>query len=679
MSDDSNQNPPPPRDNPPDARASGDRTRDEANEFPALNPSDFDAGPNGVKPRVVSDTAPTASLPPMTTAPETGDPDSIDHAYAEPPRSQSKLTPWLLLLLCLAMASPALLLELSRPDVIDAVEARTIAIAMHTQQQRGDADAWFTPEMLWPVLNGQPQLGDPPLVSWLQRLALPNGVVVNQPVDTIVWRVRLVSVAMGMLMLGSVFWIGMSVGGRTVATFAALMCLANPIFVIHARMAAPPIFQAAFTALAIAAALWAVRPFKPASSVERQFIGWVTCGLATGAAVLSIGPLAAIDVALPIVVILCLCPGRFSHTLGLLAALLIATLMVIPWFMHAHEQDTNAWQVWADQVLALRSQTMGQTFEQAKWRTLALLVGLLPWTIWIFAGVAQPFSASSGGSRRRMFLGWTWAVIAALVLTLRPGSARGGQILTILPAAAVLIGLLFDLYTSLASEGRYPRIWRLTRWPHLLLMVLLSAGVPAVLYLQPALISRGWLQTPLAMQPAAWMALAMAIALLGIVFLSIRTCYNHFPGKSMVLWAVWTLGVVIVATLWSSRGDAARSAYAAAGRLAELPPSAQVLMLTDQPDEDPAPHLLLYGRRPIVPVTREAIDDLEPPFFVITRFDAETLPPQATRLGDAEIADLHLWYVDAPPPPPVTPQTPPADAPSQTQPANDDAPAGHGG
>ena len=149
-----------------------------------------------------------------------------------------------------------------------------------------------------------------------------------------------------MLTIMAVFWAGYSLGGARTATFAALVCLANPVFLYHARLASPPMQHTAWAMLAIASALWVIRPLKSIPSVERQFIGWIVCGLAGGAALLTGGMITLGTVGAPIVLILFLCTHRVSHLMGLLAAVLIAVLLTMPWLIYSHEDDPEVFATW---------------------------------------------------------------------------------------------------------------------------------------------------------------------------------------------------------------------------------------------------------------------------------------------------------------------------------------------
>src|SRR5699024_3663210 len=87
----------------------------------------------------------------------------------------------------------------------------------------------------------------------------------------------------------------------------------------------------ALNSLAIASALWAIRPLRPVAGIIRQAAGWTICGAAVAMAILTGGPLALIPLLCTLIVLVCVCPHRAAHLLGLIAAGCIAILLITPW------------------------------------------------------------------------------------------------------------------------------------------------------------------------------------------------------------------------------------------------------------------------------------------------------------------------------------------------------------
>lgn len=558
---------------------------------------------------------------------------------------------WLLLLLCAAAALPAMLLDLARPDVTDAGEARAVATTIETRRRLAATPGSGSPlnhfhiDRMVPFLNEGHQLRHPPAGTWAQLLTcLGSAESETGQSGVLILRARLASVAFGVLTVIAVYWAGQSIGGTTTAALAAVVCAANPVMLYHARLATAATQHAALVVTAIAAACWAIRPLRPAPSVERQFIGWVTCGLALGAAILTGGPWTALHVLVPLLLILTLCPGRMGHLMGLLAATLIGALLVIPWALYADEHDAGAFQHWAQRLRPTDWSDLGLLARQTRERCGMLVLAMLPWSLWLVAALVQPFSTSSVGSRLRQLIGLLWFLAAELAVVLDPAPVRMADQLVVLPAVAVLIGLLFDRYAELAAEGRYARLWRLLRWPQITAVVLASVGLPAMLAMQPALIERGWLNGMVAQQPKVYYAPGLAIVLLVVAVLALRWSVRHYPVRALACWGLWGLLLATGLMVPLARGPKARSAIRAdAERIGQLTVGQPAYYLRDADAREPAPATLLYAGRALPAITPGECEQLirkQEPFALLA---AAAPPPALTRVARLPSLGMTLW------------------------------------
>ncbi len=461
---------------------------------------------------------------------------------------------WLILVALLAISAVPIFTNLGRAQSADPAEAGHLALAVETWRNRlemyhGDISL----ESLAPIAQGQPQLDQPPGFVWLDQLAFASLDPLTVTEKDLLYQGRLLTAIFGMLTLAAVFWAGFSVGGLVTASFSAMVCLSCPALVYFARSGTPQIAMVGLETLGIASAMWALRPLRPAPSLPRQGIGWFVCGAALGMAVLTAGPVAIPIVLGPILVISIMCPNRISHLLGLIAAIFIAALMVMPWAVYVHGQDTHIWERW---VAALWPEGMaGPGWGRAVVdRGLLLLVLVLPWTLWLIGSLAQPFSASSSGVRRRVFIGWAWFLCVSLMVLTGPVDGHVGGLLPVLPAAAILIGQSLRLYSDRSAEARHARIWRFTRWPHLVLIGLASLALPAIMYFQSPLVDQGRLTGPIVATMPWYYWLGMGASLLMIWLLSLRYALRHYPGRTLVCWSMWVVVLMSVSLIPLTRG-----------------------------------------------------------------------------------------------------------------------------
>ena len=579
-------------------------------------------------------------------------PTSSEQRLAEPPQRPSRWVTWLLLALTLILAAGPMLIDLGGPEVFDRTEAQSLVTSIHSYRQHEAANGVGQSRIgqLVPYYNGKLSLERAPGTYWVQRLAMETMSMPTAEVDRLVVVARRVSVGMALLTIAAVFWCGFSVGGQRAAVLAALVLASNPIFIYHARLATPAICHTGWAMLSIAAALWAIRPLKPSSSPERQLIGWLICGLALGAATLTAGSVTAITVVVPILLLLLLCENRVGHLMGLLAALFMGVLALLPWVLYAHEQDPEIWQHWLANLSLAGGDSLDSVWLEAGRRALILALAVAPWTIWYIAGAAQPFSTSSKGQRIRLLLGGVWFFAVALALLAMPEGGRFGHLLPALGPAAVLVGQLFNYYAQRASTGRYVRLWRWLRWAHLLLLVAACIAAPVVLF------TGAWLSVPDAWRrgPAElneWiLPTTVAVGLLVIVLIGARWAWKHYPAKALVAWAIWALVLMAVATLPLTHDKRAKS---------RLRQTAQLIVdrLTDAtpaywlgPDA-PHPAVLLYAQRTLPRITAAQVKHVieeQQPFYLIGPEQMSAFADELTAVEALPRIKAQLWRFTPP-------------------------------
>ena len=662
---------------------------------------------------------------------------------------QNKPATWLALVVCLALAVPMLLLELHRADVRDDDEAGALATSLqtwHSLPQRSGI-FMFSPHRLTPVYNGQPQLSQPPGLTWAHLLAytlhqwltppepppkptalrrgLPSRTESPQelnskseiknskfspeftpeltpeltPAQALICG-RLVSFTFALLAIMGAFWAGRCVGDNRTAIYAALFSLTMPVLVFCGHLANAATMHAGLATVAVAAALWAIRPLKTPPSLLRQALGWMLCGLALAGALLVVGPVAIFTVILPILLLLILCPGRLSHLLGQLAAMLIAFALVLPWIVYVHEHNPATWRIWLTDLFQVPDVAAdGNPWRMLGWRVQAIGAAWLPWTLWLVGALVQPFSPSSQGMRIRMFLGWVWLVtLLAMFLTL-----PRMDLLPLIPAAAVLLAQLFTQYVDLAAQGRYAKFWRRLCWPHTILLLGVTVALPVVLH-QPAL---GGLENFVGALNW-WTALGMGLVLLGILVLALRWMLRDYPALTLLAWCAWTLVAMLLVTFPLARGPLAQNSARADGAgitsltagapvfwLAppEAPDAPDAAALPPEPAPEPAPEqppeqppgqppvdLVFYTGQAMPALTsaqlRQALTQQESLYLIAAPQAAERLRLNAIPL--LALPRLHrvLYTCAAALPPESMPpkSMPPKSVPTQTMPATSPAP-----
>ena len=474
----------------------------------------------------------------------------------EPPRKRGSWTPWLILLACLAMASTAMLIDLGSAMPTRG-ESQLVSVSIESwHHQQTHADEGWSFDRLTPFRNGKPQLDRAPGAVWLNMLAyglLHGGAGSNA---SQLYDARLVSVFFALLTIAAIFWTGYSMGGTTPAVLSALVCLSTPLFIYHARLATAQLPQLGFTVLAIAAALWAVRPHKPAAGLIRQGIGWAICGLSVGMATLTAGPVALPPLVMPLLVLVVLCPHRLGHLLGLVAAGCIAALWVTPWAVYVHTHHPNAWQSWAATMVPEGWQHLARHADLAGKRLIYILVAVLPWSLWLINGIIQPFSTSSSGVRSRMFLGWAWFVSVGVLLLAGPGDGGVSELLPVVPPGAVVVGQLFRQYVDLSAEARHAKFWQWARWVYGPGFVAAGLALPMALQFQYLLVEHHLLSEPIAAEMPWFYNFGALIVLTLMACLGLRYASTQYPGRALVSWCVWMVAAAVAVVVPVTRQHA---------------------------------------------------------------------------------------------------------------------------
>jgi 4-amino-4-deoxy-L-arabinose transferase-like glycosyltransferase len=614
-------------------------------------PADTSASGNGL--------AGVAPPPPQAPAPITG--AQVTRDRTSPPQQRGKLTAWLAMAGCLLLALCPLTVKLDQGDVVNDSEAQTVAMSAQTwkylQQDLSRNNAFLS--LPRPRYDGRFAVNAPPATTWLHLLAFKMDTADPLDVENMVADARLVSVAFALLTIAAVYWAGFSIGGVMPASFAALVCLANPLFVYYGRMGGPTMVQLGFAMLAMAAALWAIRPLRPSASLFRQALGWTISGLTLGMAIMALGPLALSLFILPLLVILLLCPHRISHLMGLTAALLIAALLITPWVGFIYTQNPELWQGWIGNTLPKNLQQLGAYSGTAGTRLLLMFAAVLPWTLWLVGALVQPFSTSSVGSRQRMFIGWAWFLCVSMLLLLVPVTSGVKEMMPLLPVAAVLIGQLFRQYSDMSAEGRYVRFWRTLRWPHLFLLLMVSIMMPLLLYGEPIPGRMQYISNTLApAMPGSYWA-GMGVALVLVTLLSMRLAIKHYPGRALVTWSAWTVIAMSTLTIPMVRGplfhNPLKDDGLALGQVASTMPIYYLLdtvaaPLDDKPPAAPLePALLLYAGGPVPTIRPDQLEQArakQNQFSLLCPPDQEALPGFEP-ISQLPTLNLILWQTKA--------------------------------
>lgn len=546
-----------------------------------------------------------------------------------PPPPAHRAQVWGSLLLGLVLLCPPLVIGIFGGEATSPGEQVTLAASQstwHAQAERGGA-TWLIPQ--W---NGEPRVSQPPLAVWVNMFTWwPLDPATAEP-QTLAMRARLAALVFALLTLATTFWAGMSVGGIRVAMLSMLAAGTCVMFARHGRWAAFDVHLAGLTTLAIAAGLWAMRPLKESSGLDRRVIGWLIAGLALGAAMLVVRPPTALGlVALPLALMIAIVPRRrLGNTLGLVFALAVGVLVMAPWVMYIVQQADH---LGIDRPLAavfLGSPLDGVAAlaDAPTWTPASMALVLLwvaPWPVWLIGGLFQPWLRGEGDRRRQLLIVWVWFLAMLPVLWLA-GAAPGYLLIPAIPAAALLIGQLWAYHIRLADRAVMDPGTNRLRLPHWVLVLAVTVALPLYALFQGRF--AGWINAwfgdadEALLQPVEWPGLHPAVVIivgLTLLALAVIGVIWHYRWKprwgfaATAIWAVLLLSVMQYSDAHSHRAtnpyrDDARRVNAAVG-------AATLFRLDFGPAANPplSPAFLFYSQRSVPAVGVGQLDEAQPP------------------------------------------------------------------
>ncbi len=543
-----------------------------------------------------------------------------------PPLTSSRpATTWLWLLAVLVVCAVPMLVTVGHADSKRTMENIALLSAQETWlRQHGwqdippDPDAW-----LMPTRNGNPRIVKPPMVIWMDMIAWTGLTPQTSTAEQLITRARIVSVGMGLLTVVGVFWIGCVIGDPKLAVMSALAAGTCLFLQRQARIASYDMHMTGWATLAVASAIWAMRPFKPPPGRAVTLLGWSLAGVALAGSYMSKGPLALLVGAGPVLCTIVVVKDHWRrHAWGLAGMLLVAVVLTAPWYLYLFSVVTNAERALAHEYRAERMEF------QHPFYYLGLLGLILPWSVWLVGGLVQPFMRSSGEARRRLMVPWAWFILVFVAFSI-PGAKQQRYILPIMPAAALLIGQLWRYHESLAQRGETDPGVNLLRIPHWVMVITVSVLTWPFFVSQGWMINRGWFDTmPVGDVPQLYAASA-GIVLTALAILGARWHFKWKPMHAALTMSMWS--AVLMTLVWYAWSTGERSIHPvkeSAQRIASITDGAVIGCLKNRKYPlSPNEEFLLYARRILTPVKPKQVNEFgnsAQTIFIMAPLEKET-------------------------------------------------------
>ena len=282
---------------------------------------------------------------------------------------------------------------------------------------------------LLPYLQGEPRTKKPPLAQWITALGLMTSQ--SKP-----WGARWPSLLMASLMLPAVYELGRIVGGRKLALLSALICGSSFMFLKFAHQASYDVQLAMWVTLCnlcIAMALFR----------GRWIWGCVAGGIALGLALMTKGPVAILQTAVPVVVWIAwrryrrqpLTWSADRDVMGSAVSIGVALALAIslPWTIWTMWKLPGLPTQWAGEVTLSVESKLEQRFG---WHSyLVFIPEMFPWLLWFAA--AFWLAVKSKVLNPRLQLIFFWLLVPVLVMTFFP-ERRDRYLLPMIGPAAII-------------------------------------------------------------------------------------------------------------------------------------------------------------------------------------------------------------------------------------------------
>lgn len=443
---------------------------------------------------------------------------------------------WVLMLFVCAIP---LLVSLGDRDTWHTMENVTLASSTETfLAQHGwhdipqHDDAWYIPT--W---RGKPRLNKPPLAVWLNLLAWKDLTPDKTEPRQLMTRARYVSVILALLMIGSIYWLGLSVGNVHTGLLAAVFAGTTLLLQRQARLASYDIHLSAFVTFAVASAWWAIGPHRPDRIFKlwRYLLGWILCGIGLGAAIMSKGPLAYPLLLLPVIWCIALNRHKWQRNAGgLLIGLLVGTALAFPWYYHILTTYKGTAGGLTHEYAAARPEF------QPVWYYVGLLGLIFPWTVLFFGALFQPWGLAIGSRRRQMLYAWGWMALIFVFFSI-PAAKQQRYILPIFPALGLMFGAFWVDHQRITDAGKEDKGLNWIRIPHYVILAITPFVIAALSLGYDYLVKTG--KTDWAafgkVHPAfliLWLLLCT-----GITFLCITNHFRNEHLKAGYLNAAWAI------------------------------------------------------------------------------------------------------------------------------------------
>ncbi|MDD2236757.1 MAG: phospholipid carrier-dependent glycosyltransferase [Kiritimatiellae bacterium] len=543
---------------------------------------------------------------------------------------------------------PPYVVFMGRPSPVRSMETICMQTSLETwlRAEAGEPMAWWNPT--WD--GGVIRIEKPPLLVWLNLLAWSGHTPETVTMEQLAFGSRLMTILVVLIGLASVFWIGVQLRNRNTGLLAALATGSTFLLIKQTHYATYDAQLMGWATLAVALGVRAVYERNPEERAVWSWFFWGLAGIALGATLMTKGPVGAVWVLAPLATAIALLSRRpVRDAAGLCLAVVIGTLILLPWTLHTLDLQSLALSSLADEYKPVDTDQFRPLYYYA-----GIVAFVFPWTFWWIGSLIHPFRRKEGGRAR--FFPLIWFLLPFLFVSAWP-MRNARYLVPSLPSAGLMCAVYLDQVLHEVSFQKNPaRLLRIF-W---VIAILISFLVSVLILLQPWLMAQGVLDEPYIEGISTLGSLFGLALLLLICSAGIRFSAVPLRPMSFLLVGVW---MVTLGTFgyygYSLAGHQAYPWQAQAEQFAQITGDAPAYFLYEADRENPPkPEMgfAIYSFKIIRPVTTDHLEELRrenPAFFLLVSEDSTRITPQSEGwkwLGPFEDDDFrwNLFTVRAP-------------------------------
>lgn len=289
-------------------------------------------------------------------------------------------------------------------------------------------------DWLVPFFNGEPRLQKTPLPYWLVAAAARTAGSVNDFV------VRLPSAVLAVLSAIAIFyfvsgWLGLRTGVLSSLIWSTSLC-----YIRYSHTGRPEMAITAFVTIAMLSFYSAVNAESRKKQIYCMLVFWLSFSLS----MLAKGP-APLPLIFPVLFLYFAVfrQWRLVPKLLPIAGLFLFLLIFLPWPIAVLVKCPQAAGIWKNEFLSRAAGEYAAGSKPFYYYFKVMFAYFLPFSAFIPLALAAPFYRIWEKRRQVMFYLWFWFVAGIVVMSLC-GGKRQHYILPIMPAMAVLAGVILD-------------------------------------------------------------------------------------------------------------------------------------------------------------------------------------------------------------------------------------------